>query len=1008
MLTSLRFSALEGFFDEKADEVCVRVAGTSKDEPRSYETITYRQLCERSLRLARTAQRSGLREGSCCVTDMGNCAAYLYLLLAAAFSGFSILALNARLDEDEKTRRISEACNAMGLEMLPMYDEETILEAIDIDRRYDAVEKMDTLAYLRHALDSFESETEALLLFTSASAGRPKMVPLTWNNVLTSASALVDGENAKTVQGLCQIVLPLYRADGIQAALSSLLLGRSCVLYKTFHVKQILRDAGEFGASHISVSWKMLDALLQEDERIALEQGFVPADQQITEEESDDSVFQENKRARGHLVSLPDPGAAVGPTDTFPPIEIGQSTGFGKLENADIALSENAEDYDPGKGDSGSENSADKNAASLCSGQDDLTARGQHGFEKRALARYKRIVFNEVVLGAISLQRIKAADARVYAGFGMAETSGIMALRLAGESFDCVFAPLPGYDVAVIAPDRHGYGKLAVKGAGVMHDYLNNRAPFTADRFFLTGDVACMHGDCMRVVDKTQGMFVADGESIYPEEIRSKMLQVPGVSDAYVFPQEDGEWGYKPVAVVEAADAAKEGGINLQLMTDDIRRSLITRMSSTHCPQRIVVVSEFPRSEDGAAKLDQLRLLYDQRIDIRKAEIWRLKLPLHRGMRLENGKVKERDLLVLRLTDWAGRTGIGEVASLDCESRLPETLLEDQDALLDTIISLVKKYVFLHPSQASVLLRANQEASEWPMACAAVESALWDIYGKMVHCSIAALIGGRECVTEPGSIHEMPKGFIPASIAIGVGSKSEVLEKVKQAVSAGYSSVKLSVRPGHDVAQVKAVRSAFPQLKIVLDAQQSYTEEDMDILRALDGLGLACIEEPLNPKYQPKVGPQDLWSRLVRLQRDMRTPLCLDESWKTADELKHVLQRHPSLRCVCLKLGKMGGVQPALEFYWWARERGIALRLGDLYESGVSRRLHAAFAMLPGMNLPCDIYDVTRYFSSDICNPPFVAENACIQVNEPEHPYGLGCSLDDAALNAVCLNKWEL
>lgn len=915
--TQLRLAALEGFYEENPQGVCLRIANGPDAPVGGYEEVTYAQLCERAARLVRSAGRAGIHRGSCCLADMSNCASFLYLLLASALGGFSVFSLNTRLDASQKALRIQEACKAMGVDELPLYDEATVLEAIQIDRDFDFVERMNPLTYIRLGVDNMDPDAEALIFAAPTPSGRLKIVPLTWGNLATSAAAIVEGESLRKAQGLSQIVLPLYRADGMQAALSSLLIGRPFILYRYFDANQVLRDAKLFGATHISVSWKMLDDMLSADDREVMRQQF---------------EFAQTPHEEAEVLKLEHP-----------------------------------------------------------------------------MEQYQCIIFNEAVLELESVRRIEAAKARVFACFSMAEAAGCMASILVQDGYDGSLAPLPGYELAIIAPDQHGYGELAIKGPGVMRDYLNMRAALTADRYLLTGDIACIREGKVCVLSKNQGMFVTDDEAVYPEEIRNKLMQIPGVTDAYVFGDEDGKWGFRPAAIVEAAGAAdQDENFNLQLMADEIRLNLINRLSPVQCPNLLIVVPGFPRNEQGVTDIDSLRLLYSQRIDVRKVEVWQAKLPLHRGMRIGSVKYDERSSLIVRVTDWAGRTGVGEVAALDFESYLPETLAQDRAVLVETLAPLVREHLFVHPSQVSALFRSNAKALARPMACAAVESALWDLYGKVVHRSLVQLIGGRECVSEAGSIDKVPPGCIPGSIAIGMGNASETLAKVRSAVLLGCSSVKLSIRPGFDVDIVRAVREEFPQLKIVLDAQQSYTEADFDTLRELDSLGAACIEEPLDPAFKPKVGPQGFWDRLVRLQRDMSTPICLDESWATLEQLEEILDEHPTLRCVCIKLGKTGGVQPALEFFWWARDRGISLRMGDLYESGVARRLHAAFATLPGMNLPSDIYDTRRYMERDISVPPFALEDGLLRVNPESHAYGLGCDIDTETLAAVCQNKWQL
>ena len=280
------------------------------------------------------------------------------------------------------------------------------------------------------------------------------------------------------------------------------------------------------------------------------------------------------------------------------------------------------------------------------------------------------------------------------------------------------------------------------------------------------------------------------------------------------------------------------------------------------------------------------------------------------------------------------------------------------------------------------------------MARGAMEPALWDLYGKIAGKPFWKLIGGDAAC----------KGRVPAGAVVGIGTSAETVEAVRRCIDAGYTRVKLKVSPGEAVRAAQAVRAAFPQLTITLDANQSFIEEDIRQLRALDECGAAWIEEPLDPKRAPMDGPSDVLARLARLQRLLKTPICLDESIVKPGDAARAL-RYPELRCYALKIAKFGGVQPSLEFAAAALERGCTVWMGGMYDTGISKRLHAAFETLPGIDMPGDVGATARYFPTEICDPAYEVAGGLVKLNPKGHRHGIGCDLDRAALKEVLVRS---
>ena len=124
-----------------------------------------------------------------------------------------------------------------------------------------------------------------------------------------------------------------------------------------------------------------------------------------------------------------------------------------------------------------------------------------------------------------------------------------------------------------------------------------------------------------------------------------------------------------------------------------------------------------------------------------------------------------------------------------------------------------------------------------------------------------------------------------------------MLEKIEQELAAGYQRIKIKIKPGWDVKIVERVRERFPEIALMGDANSAYTLHDVALFKELDLFGLMMIEQPL--------AHDDIFDH-AKLQEQIKTPICLDESIRTREDAD---TRHCS-RIVSdsqLKLGRVGG-----------------------------------------------------------------------------------------------------
>ncbi|MDR2715909.1 MAG: AMP-binding protein, partial [Coriobacteriaceae bacterium] len=663
---------------------------------------------------------------------------------------------------------------------------------------------------------------------------------------------------------------------------------------------------------------------------------------------------------------------------------------------------------------------------------------------------YECVLLGGATPNPATLERAAAAGARVYASYGMTETASLIAADFAGPDYQGATTLLPGYEAQIISPGKKGVGQLAVRGPGIFGGYLNTNAAFTVDGFFLTGDTASMRKQQIKVQERINDMFVSGGENIYPAEIQEKLEKIPGVSAAFVFGVDDEAWGKRPVALLErnaggtdaadgddagaaagvldgsgalgVAEASEASGAglqppcSLQAFAAGVSTSLESRLAKIYRPHHICVMDAFPRTAAGKPDRVVLKGRYDERLEVHEVRLYRIRQQFKEPVTTAKATLRFRESVIVEVIDWAGRTGLAECVAFPTDFYLPETLDMDVQILEKHLIPLVLDQVYLHPREVSACFDECGPAAAYPMAKAALEPAFWDLYGKIVGKPLWELIGG--CGGQDGAAagnsgqdghtgsspdrHSPAK--VPAGVVLGIMSVAKTLEAVAGAVGEGYSRVKLKIKPGDDLARVRAVRDAFADLTVTLDANQSYSERDFASLQALDELGIRGIEEPIDPGRLPKVGPTDLFARLSRLQKDLKTTVFLDESVATVAAFEKALF-FPALRSHVLKIAKFGGVAPALDAYAHMCERGVEAWMGGMYDTGVSKYLHAAFETLPGITLAGDLSSSSRYFDSDICDPPFEVEGGWVVLNPSSHEAGLGCTLNYETLQKTLVDR---
>jgi O-succinylbenzoate synthase len=178
-----------------------------------------------------------------------------------------------------------------------------------------------------------------------------------------------------------------------------------------------------------------------------------------------------------------------------------------------------------------------------------------------------------------------------------------------------------------------------------------------------------------------------------------------------------------------------------------------------------------------------------------------------------------------------------------------------------------------------------------------------------------------------------------------------------------------------------------------VDGNSVYRLSDAEHLKGLDDLNLLLIEQPL--------GEDDLIDH-AKLQPQLKTPVCLDESITSATHARWALELG-ACRVINIKPGRVSGLHEAIRIHDYCHERGVPVWMGGMLETGIGRASNVAVASLPGFVLPGDISASARYFPEDVIEEPFVL-NPDSTLSVPTGP-GLGVRVKMETLERMTLRK---
>lgn len=379
-----------------------------------------------------------------------------------------------------------------------------------------------------------------------------------------------------------------------------------------------------------------------------------------------------------------------------------------------------------------------------------------------------------------------------------------------------------------------------------------------------------------------------------------------------------------------------------------------------------------PSTEQGVASSGN-QLTIDQ------VDLALVRLPLIRPFVTSSSRKEYLEHILVKVFA-NGLVGWGECASPSGPYYCEETVETCWHMLRDYLVPSV-----LGRSWRSIeeLVAGYQNVKRNNFAKAGLEMACWDLLAQSEGQPLHVLLGGT-------------RKEILSGVSLGIESDTHhLIELIGRFLSEGYRRTKLKIAPGRDVRVISAVREQYPDLPLMADANSAYSLSDLPILRQLDAFGLMMIEQPL--AYDDIIDH-------ARIQQEVATPICLDESIHSSEDARKALEMG-SCRIINIKVSRLGGLLEAKRVHDLCYAQSVPVWCGGMHEFGIGRAANVAISSLPGFTIPGDVSGSDKYYAEDIVEPPIRAIQGAIAV--PQAP-GLGYAPDEDLISAHTTRRLSL
>ncbi len=363
---------------------------------------------------------------------------------------------------------------------------------------------------------------------------------------------------------------------------------------------------------------------------------------------------------------------------------------------------------------------------------------------------------------------------------------------------------------------------------------------------------------------------------------------------------------------------------------------------------------------------------------IHKIELLKVEIPMITSFTTSFGTVAEKPTVIVKITTDEGIVGWGEAAALPFPFYKPETTDICMLVLKDYVAPLVLNKPFRDVEKLMNLLKPIKKNN---FSKTGLETAVWMATAIKEKKSLQKLLGGTQ-----------------KKIAVGesVGIKKsipETFDEIQLRLDQGFRRIKIKIQPGWDIEVIETVRDKFGDIDLMVDANSAYTLHDLSLIKKLDNYNLTMIEQPL--------ADDDIVDHSI-LQKEIKTPICLDESIYSVDDARRALYLK-ACKIINIKPGRVGGLLESKKIHDLCKKNGVGVWCGGMLETGIGRAFNIAVASLPNYIYPADMSPVEFFYTEDLIKDSFAVDKEGF-ITVPSSP-GLGFDIDEEKIKKYTVEK---